>query len=113
MSHRHYLLILAGIFAVVWASLAVAPSSRGDWALENALVLVFVVVLAASYRHFTLSRAMWGSDHGASLEPEGLRRLVKYIRTVERALGDGQKVIYEGEAINAAKFRKTALQSAQ
>ena len=56
MSHRRYLLILAGIFAVVWASLAVAPSSRADWALENALVLVFVVVLAASYRHFTLSR---------------------------------------------------------
>lgn len=56
MSHRHYLLILAGIFAVVWASLAVAPSSRADWALENALVLVAVVVLAASYRHFTLSR---------------------------------------------------------
>ncbi|KPK36688.1 MAG: hypothetical protein AMJ69_13055 [Gammaproteobacteria bacterium SG8_47] len=56
MGHRRYLLILAGIFAVVWASLAVAPSNRGDWALENALVLVFVVVLAASYRHFTLSR---------------------------------------------------------
>jgi putative membrane protein len=56
MSHRRYLLILAGIFAVVWTSLAVAPSHRADWALENALVLVFVVVLAASYRHFNLSR---------------------------------------------------------
>ena len=56
-------------------------------------------------RHVTLSRAMWGSDHAASLEPEGLRRLVGYIRTVEEALGDGRKVIHEGELVNARKFR--------
>lgn len=58
-------------------------------------------------RHLTLSRAMWGSDHAASLEPEGMRRMVGYIRTVERALGDGVKRVFEGESINGGKFRRT------
>lgn len=58
-------------------------------------------------RHLTLSRAMWGSDHSASLEPEGLRRLIGYIKTVKAALGDGKKRIYEGEQVNAVKFRKS------
>ena len=57
-------------------------------------------------RHLTLSRAMWGSDHAASLEPEGLRKMVGYIRTVEKALGDGFKRVYPGERANMAKFRK-------
>ena len=57
-------------------------------------------------RHLTLSRASWGSDQAASLEPEGLRRLVGYIRTIEEALGDGVKVIYDEEGVNGAKFRK-------
>ena len=56
VSHRRYMAILAGLFAVLWAALAVAPEFRADWALENALVLVFVVVLAASYRWFAFSR---------------------------------------------------------
>lgn len=57
-------------------------------------------------RHLTLSRAMWGSDHAASLEPEGFRRMVGYIRTIERALGDGRKVVYEEERVNEDKFRR-------
>jgi sialic acid synthase SpsE len=42
-------------------------------------------------RHFTLDRTMVGPDHAASLEPEGLRRLIRNIRNIERALGDGVK----------------------
>ena len=42
-------------------------------------------------RHVTLDRAMWGSDHAASLEPNGIMRLVRDIRLVETALGDGVK----------------------
>lgn len=57
-------------------------------------------------RHLTLDRAMWGSDHAASLEPEAMRTLVRYIRTVEEAMGDGVKQVYAEEAANAAKFRK-------
>jgi N-acetylneuraminate synthase len=48
-------------------------------------------------RHFTLDRAMWGTDHAASVEPEGFRRLVRNIREIEIALGDGVKRVYESE----------------
>ena len=57
--HRRYVLILAAIFAVVFAALAISPHDRADWALENALVLVFVVVLAATFRHFPFSRTSY------------------------------------------------------
>ncbi len=57
-------------------------------------------------RHLTLSRSMWGSDHAASAEPNMFRTMVGYIRTIESALGDGVKRIYQEEQINAAKFRK-------
>lgn len=42
-------------------------------------------------KHITLSRAMPGTDHGAALEEEGLRRMVSYIRISEEAMGDGIK----------------------
>lgn len=48
-------------------------------------------------RHFTLDRAMWGTDHAASVEPEGFKRLVRNIREIEIALGDGVKQVYESE----------------
>ena len=69
------------------------------------------VVLGACIveRHFTLSRAAWGSDHAASLEPGGFAKLVQYIRTLEAAMGDGIKRVYPGETKNAGKFRKTVV----
>ena len=57
-------------------------------------------------RHITLDRAMWGSDQAASVEPPGLSRLVRDIRTIETALGDGQKVVYESELPIRAKLRR-------
>jgi sialic acid synthase SpsE len=53
------------------------------------------VALGASVieRHITLDRAMWGSDHAASLEPNGLTHLLRDIRLVEMAMGDGVKRI--------------------
>lgn len=48
-------------------------------------------------RHLTLDRTMWGSDHAASLEPRGLGTMVRDIRIVESALGDGVKRVYPGE----------------
>ena len=59
MSHHRYLLLLAVLFALVWSALAVAPWHRADWALENALVAVFVVAVAVSYRKLTLSRVSY------------------------------------------------------
>jgi len=57
-------------------------------------------------RHFTLDRAMWGSDQSASVEPGGFRKLVKYIRVTEMALGDGVKRIYESEKSSMKKLRR-------
>lgn len=58
-SDRRYRLILVILFAAVWAALAVAPYDRHDWALENALVAVFAVILAASFRFLPLSRVSY------------------------------------------------------
>lgn len=60
---------------------------------------VAAVSLGATFveRHFTLDRAMWGSDHAASVEPQGFQRLVRDIRDVETATGDGIKKVYESE----------------
>ena len=58
-SDRRYRLILTLLFAVIWAVLAVAPLDRHDWALENAMVVVFVVAIAASFRFLPLSRVSY------------------------------------------------------
>jgi len=57
-------------------------------------------------RHITLDRAMWGSDQAASVEPQGFERLVKDIRAVEKALGDGIKRVYESELPIMKKLRR-------
>lgn len=69
---------------------------------------VAAVTLGAYFveRHVTLDRAMWGSDQSASVEPPGLVRLVRDIRTVEMALGDGIKKVYESEKKPMLRLRK-------
>ena len=69
---------------------------------------VAAVTLGACFveRHVTLDRAMWGSDQSASVEPQGLVRLVRDIRTVEMALGDGIKKVYESEKKPMSRLRK-------
>lgn len=57
-------------------------------------------------RHITIDRTLWGSDQAASLEPEGLRRMVRDIRQVKVVLGDGKKVVYEEELPVKKKLRK-------
>jgi N-acetylneuraminate synthase len=57
-------------------------------------------------RHITLDRAMWGSDHAASVEPEGIRRLVKYIKAVEESRGDGEKKVFDSEVPVRQKLRR-------
>ena len=56
-------------------------------------------------RHITLSRAMYGSDQAASVEPNGLRQLVGGVRKIEKAMGNGEKKIIEAEKIIAEKLR--------
>ena len=57
-------------------------------------------------RHITLDRAMWGSDQSASVEPGGLMRLMRDIRNIESALGDGKKKVYDSELPMIKKLRR-------
>jgi N-acetylneuraminate synthase len=57
-------------------------------------------------RHITMDRAMWGSDQSASLEPNGISRLVRDIRLVEQSMGDGIKRVYEREVPIIKKLRR-------
>jgi N-acetylneuraminate synthase len=69
---------------------------------------VAAVVLGACVveRHITLDRSMWGSDHAASLEPNGVNRLVRDIRLVETSMGDGIKRVYPREEPIIKKLRR-------
>ena len=58
-------------------------------------------------RHFTMDRTWKGNDQAASLEPQGLRKMVRDIRKVEEAMGDGQKHIYESEIPVRHKLAKS------
>jgi N-acetylneuraminate synthase len=57
-------------------------------------------------RHITLDRAMWGSDQAASVEPPGFARMVRDIRAIETAMGDGVKRVYESERPIREKLRR-------
>ncbi len=57
-------------------------------------------------RHITLDRTMWGSDQAASVEPHGFSRLVRDIRVIEQAMGDGVKRVYDSEKPIRAKLRR-------
>jgi N-acetylneuraminate synthase len=57
-------------------------------------------------RHITLDRAMWGSDHAASLEPNGIVRLVRDIRLIEKSFGDGIKRLLPREVPIMDKLRR-------
>jgi putative membrane protein len=59
MSHRQYLALLSALLAVEFALLAIAPIDRAGWALENALVVVFVLLLGLSQRALPLSRVSY------------------------------------------------------
>ena len=69
---------------------------------------VAAVVLGACTieRHITLDRSMWGSDHAASLEPNGITRLVRDIRLIEKSMGDGVKRVLEREQPIIKKLRR-------
>ena len=49
---------------------------------------------------------MWGSDQAASLEPAGLSRLIRDVRVISEALGDGVKRVYDGERAAMKKLRR-------
>ena len=72
------------------------------------LVCICAVMLGATSieRHITLDRAMYGSDQAASLGPEGIFRMVRDIRNIEKVLGDGKKIIWASELPAMKKLRE-------
>jgi N-acetylneuraminate synthase len=72
---------------------------------------VAAVALGAAVveRHLTLDRAMWGSDQAASLEPNGMIRLIRDIRLVETSFGDGEKRLMNREKPIMEKLRRVGL----
>ncbi len=63
-------------------------------------------------KHFTLDRRLPGPDHAASVEPTELAELVRNIRDLEQALGDGVKTIQPAERENLASARKSIVAAA-
>lgn len=57
-------------------------------------------------RHITLDRAMWGSDQAASVEPHGFAHMVRDVRAVASAMGDGVKRVFESEVPVMQKLRR-------
>lgn len=76
--------------------------------LQISLAAVAIGAVAIE-RHITLDRTMWGSDHAASLEPTGLEHLVRDIRVIERATGDGVKRVFDSERAPMAKLRRVSV----
>jgi len=60
-------------------------------------------------RHITLDRSAWGSDQAASLEPNGIMRVIRDIRLVEMALGDGVKSVVPSEIPIMKKLRRVGI----
>jgi N-acetylneuraminate synthase/sialic acid synthase len=69
-------------------------------------LVAYVLGARVIEKHFTLNRAMKGTDHAFSLEPDGLRKMVRDLRRAREALGDGVKRAYESESAPLKKLSK-------
>ena len=72
------------------------------------LISLAAVMMGATSieRHITLDRSMYGSDQASSLEPEGLFRMVRDIRNLNKIIGDGKKRIWDSELPAKKKLRE-------
>tara|TARA_B000000460_G_scaffold110149_1_gene77232 strand:+ start:1245 stop:2078 length:834 start_codon:yes stop_codon:yes gene_type:complete len=71
-------------------------------------VSIPAVMMGASSieRHITLNRTWYGHDQAASLEPQGIHRLVRDVRVLEKIRGNGKKKIWPAEIPNQKKLRQ-------
>lgn len=70
------------------------------------VVAAAVLGACALERHITLDRSMWGSDQPASVEPQGLEKIISYVREWEQIKGDGIKKILPSEIPIIKKLRR-------
>jgi N-acetylneuraminate synthase/sialic acid synthase len=89
---------------------AVIGFASHDSGIAMALV-AYVLGARVVEKHFTLNRAMRGTDHAFSLEPVGLRKVVRDLQRARVALGNGVKAPYPAEAAPLLKMRKKLVAS--
>jgi N-acetylneuraminate synthase/sialic acid synthase len=70
-------------------------------------VAAYVLGARIVEKHFTLNRAMKGTDHAFSLEPVGLRKMVRDLERTHKAMGDGLKKIHDSEKAPIVKMGKS------
>jgi sialic acid synthase len=70
-------------------------------------VAAFMLGARIVEKHFTLNRVMKGTDHAFSLEPLGLKKLVRDLERTHKAMGDGTKKIYDSERAPIIKMGKS------
>jgi sialic acid synthase len=87
------------------AGYAVVGLSSHDNGIAMA-VAAYVLGARMIEKHFTLNRALKGTDHRFSLEPVGLRKMVRDLRRTRLALGDGMKTMYPSETEPIVKMAK-------
>lgn len=80
--------------------------SGHEVAATNVSVPAVLMGATSIERHVTLSRSYYGYDQASSLEPEGLKRLVRDIRILDKIMGDGRKKIWSSEIPNITKLRQ-------
>lgn len=73
--------------------------------------IIYMIVAAALGAHMlefhaTLDRSMCGSDQAASIEPTGVFKLVKHVRNLEKAMGDGKWIVFPSEEKVKEKLRR-------
>ena len=86
------------------------PVGYSDHTIGYEITLAAVALRAAIVeKHFTISREMPGPDHAASLEPDELTSMIRAVRNVERALGNGEKRPALSEASNALVARRSII----
>ena len=69
-------------------------------------LVAYVLGARVIEKHFTLNRAMKGTDHAFSLEPGGMRKLVRDLERAQISLGDGEKRVYDSELAPIRKMGK-------
>lgn len=87
------------------------PETVIGWSGHDSGIAMSLVAYAYGARilekHFTLNRAMKGTDHAFSLEPAGLRKLCRDLARAHEAKGDGAKRLYDSERKPLAKMRRS------
>ena len=85
------------------------PNRESGWSDHSGGILFPALSVAYGAKmvevHITMDRRMYGSDQASSVEPQGLRKLIKYIEEIELGIGDPLKEIQESELPIIKKLR--------